>query len=871
MLNSTLNPILQTAIADVYDRLTRFAQDPLFTENMKLVFGGQGNIIPQRFLTFLPSLPKIEVRQSQEIGGAWGAFSAQTNTIYLSESLLTASQSNQLTAVLLEEIGHYLDSRLNKVDTKGDEGELFSAVVRGINLSPTELTRIQNENDQKQIVLDGKLLTVEQATAEYFPNLSPSTPQPLPWWGTGYQISGDNVVFSGDLLPWYQGRLHYNTDIFLWNRTNINFLYEIGSGYNDPYPPDFNFFAGNQDPNDYAPNISGDNIVWYTDDFNSTKLNFWDSKNNIAVEIASFVSNTGLPAQISGNNVVWVGNHAHRIYTDDGSDNYSLSNEIYFWNGSTTTQLTNNSTDDNTPKVSGNNVAWLGFDGNDYEVYFWNGSTTTQVTNNSTDDRQLQLSGNNVVWSGYDGNDYEIYLWNGKKTIQITNNSTDDSAPQISGDNIVWIGTNNYNSQVYFWDGSSITQISNNLTTQSNWEPQISGHNVIWAGYDSLSLKMKLYFWNGVTLTELASGNNTFHNPQISGNNTIIEFYSFDDIDSRPVFLTISNGGFTSTSQLDSINANDGNDAVFSSFADLQQSDSIDGSTGTDTLILSGGIATNSITVNAGNLTNQLIGITGTMIANFERFDLSNFAGSVNFIGSTSDDWIKSGLGADLLMGGLGNDTYIVDNIRDSVTENLNEGNDLVQSTVNTTLTNNVENLILLGTANLYGTGNNLDNTLTGNSGANLLKGVNGNDTLLGGGGNDTLIGGLGNDRLVGEGGADQFLFGSGSAFKSSNLGVDTLTDFTKNSDKIALSKVTFNALSSPLGTLQSAEFIQINSLSNELSLVGSSSAKIVYNVATGNLFYNPDGAITGLSNGGQFAILSNRPSLAATDFTVQT
>ncbi|MFM7578726.1 MAG: hypothetical protein ACKO5Q_17560, partial [Microcystaceae cyanobacterium] len=133
--------------------------------------------------------------------GALGAFSAQTNTIYLSDSLLSPSQSNQLTAVLLEEIGHYLDSRLNKVDTKGDEGELFSAIVRKIDLSPTELARIQTENDQTQLVLDSKLLTVEQATEVTLPLTPVSFPKEVIPFAAGKidfwaKLSG----FSGPIL-----------------------------------------------------------------------------------------------------------------------------------------------------------------------------------------------------------------------------------------------------------------------------------------------------------------------------------------------------------------------------------------------------------------------------------------------------------------------------------------------------------------------------------------------------------------------------------------------------------------------------------------------------------------------------------------------
>jgi Ca2+-binding RTX toxin-like protein len=57
-----------------------------------------------------------------------------------------------------------------------------------------------------------------------------------------------------------------------------------------------------------------------------------------------------------------------------------------------------------------------------------------------------------------------------------------------------------------------------------------------------------------------------------------------------------------------------------------------------------------------------------------------------------------------------------------------------------------VENLALVGTATINGTGNSGNNVLTGNSANNTLNGGGGNDTLNGSTGIDTLIGGLGND-----------------------------------------------------------------------------------------------------------------------------
>ena len=103
-------------------------------------------------------------------------------------------------------------------------------------------------------------------------------------------------------------------------------------------------------------------------------------------------------------------------------------------------------------------------------------------------------------------------------------------------------------------------------------------------------------------------------------------------------------------------------------------------------------------------------------------------------------------MGADTLIGGGGNDTYVVDNTGDIVTENAGEGTDLVQAGATYTLSNNVENLTLTGTSTINGTGNSLDNVLIGNSVNNTLTGGDGNDTLNGGSGTDTMAGGLGDD-----------------------------------------------------------------------------------------------------------------------------
>ncbi|ULP70924.1 DUF4347 domain-containing protein [Nodularia sphaerocarpa] len=217
---------------------------------------------------------------------------------------------------------------------------------------------------------------------------------------------------------------------------------------------------------------------------------------------------------------------------------------------------------------------------------------------------------------------------------------------------------------------------------------------------------------------------------------------------------TANNENFTTTAQKDIINAQGGNDTITSTFENLQQNDSLNGGTGIDTLIITGGTSANAITINSNNA-NQF-NIPGTTIIGFERFDLSGFTGKIRFIGNSGDDWIHAGAGndnltggngndylnggtgADTMIGGAGNDFYYVDNVGDKITENFGQGIDTVFSTISYTLGNNLENLTLEGTSAINGTGNSLNNILIGNSGNNVLNGRAGADTMIGGEGNDS-------------------------------------------------------------------------------------------------------------------------------------
>ncbi|MBH8574954.1 calcium-binding protein, partial [Nostocaceae cyanobacterium CENA369] len=160
---------------------------------------------------------------------------------------------------------------------------------------------------------------------------------------------------------------------------------------------------------------------------------------------------------------------------------------------------------------------------------------------------------------------------------------------------------------------------------------------------------------------------------------------------------------------------------------------------------------------------------------------------------------------------------------------------------------------------------------LAGGSANDTIIGGGGNDNINGGGGNDSLDGGGGNDTLTGGTGSDHFVFDINAAFNSSTIGIDTITDFLSGTDKIILDKTTFTALTSAAGSsLSTSEFATINASTNGATIAGTSSARIVFNRANGDLFYNTDGATAGLGSGGQFATLSGVTTLSATDLLLQ-
>jgi Ca2+-binding RTX toxin-like protein len=210
----------------------------------------------------------------------------------------------------------------------------------------------------------------------------------------------------------------------------------------------------------------------------------------------------------------------------------------------------------------------------------------------------------------------------------------------------------------------------------------------------------------------------------------------------------------------------------------------LDGAGGTDTIYVNWVSSLFTETTDASGVTTlssasgkslQLIGFEKISYANGVTHTITATAAASTTVGTSGNDTLTGTTGADAMAGGMGDDTYSVDNAGDTVTENADAGTDSVQASVTCILAANVENLTLIGSGAIDGTGNDAANALTGNDAANTLTGLAGNDTLSGGLGNDSLDGGDGSDSLAGGDGADTLLGGKGADSLSGGKGADSL------------------------------------------------------------------------------------------------
>ena len=299
-------------------------------------------------------------------------------------------------------------------------------------------------------------------------------------------------------------------------------------------------------------------------------------------------------------------------------------------------------------------------------------------------------------------------------------------------------------------------------------------------------------------------GNDTLNGE--GGNDQLLGGAGRDTLDGGDGHDTLSGGAGN-----DSVAGELGNDTIHYTFG--HGIDITDGGAGTDTLnilgtnrsetldvIFNGAVITQmergaitdvelaTVDLLGGTDTLSYTGTTANITVDLAAGTASGFAmiaGIENVTAGSGDDTLIGDGPANVLRGGLGNDTYFAGS-NDRLIETGSGIDSVFTDSANFTLARNIENLTYTGAGSFTGAGSASSNTITGGAtgdtlsgrgGADLLNGGDGADILNGGAGNDILDGGAGDDVMTGGSGLDSFVFAAG-------FGHDTITGFDANAGR---------------------------------------------------------------------------------------
>jgi Ca2+-binding RTX toxin-like protein len=831
MLN---NQFLQS----VQNKLALFAPQSNFDAVMTTAFG---NRLDRAKLQMLREqwlggnfsvIPDIQILSQGELGTANGAYAASLDKIFVSSDFLARASDSQVTTLILEEVGHRIDQLLNGgIDSAGDEGDIFSRLVNGENLSAIFLEALRAEDDWGVATVGGVTVAIENENffgsdavndsilggdgndlllggSLFGTNTGNDTLDGAGGNDVIYGVDGNDSLYGGDGNDTLHGG---DGNDYLFCRQGIGgdqLLGEAGDDYLSGGAGDDNFNGGSG--NDSLHGSGGNDYLIG----GSGKDDLYGGIGNDTLEGES--GNDRFYGGV-GNDVVIGGIGDSYLFGDEGDDT------LYSGTGSDTVH--GGDGNDYLSNEDGND--WFyGDAGND----IFSGSANRDIVDGGIGDDQLFGRDGNDDFDGGDGGDY---LDGEGDDDDLDGGDGDDSLNGGIGNDTLW-GGNDYD--------------------------KLEGED----GNDNLA--------GGSSSDTLIGGNGNDYLDGGSDSDLLIGGFGDD----------VLNGGDSDDTLIGGIGAN-----------------IMIGGTGSDVYEV---VTMDDLVVERSYEGRDKVNsfISYTLGNNFE--DLILKEANLNGTGNSLDNQIiASGGGKNILMGKAGNDilegrdgndNYVIDADVDFGFDTINEtatgGIDTLDFrststkgvTVNLAVVTNQlvatgVNVIMPASTIEYIFGGAKDDNLTGNSLNNYFLGGVGNDRLTGGIGRDYLVGGAGSDILNGGVDIDTFNF-NGSALTgvktvAAVLGRDTIADFAVGTDKIALSKTTFTKITSAVGGAIAANFAIVAAD----NLVGKQSAAIVYSSGSGNLFYNSDGVTNGAANnglginGGNFALLTGKPALTASSFTI--
>jgi hypothetical protein len=242
--------------------------------------------------------------------------------------------------------------------------------------------------------------------------------------------------------------------------------------------------------------VDGNQLAWQCFDGNDDEI-FWYNGTD-TIQLTDNLYDDKMP-WIHNGQVVWVGND-------------SLDDEIYFFNGTHTIQLTDNSVNDYWPQIHNGQVVWISFEA-DWEIYFYNGTNTIHLATGDSP----QIHNGQIVWRGDDGSDEEIYLCPNPSApsptiINVSSNTFYDVLPSFHDGKVAWMGQSGSDYEIFFYDGSTTTVITSN--SYDDHSPILHDGEIVWYGYVD-GLDSEVFHYNGTDVIQFTDNDYADRDPYI--------------------------------------------------------------------------------------------------------------------------------------------------------------------------------------------------------------------------------------------------------------------------------------------------------------------------------------------------------------------
>jgi Ca2+-binding RTX toxin-like protein len=672
---------INSALSLVYNQLSTFVGLDDFWSRFDTAFGT--NYDRAMALTFksqwlagdFSQFPTIEVVGDQVLGTANGAYGSN-NTIYVSEQFLSTASESSLVALLLEEYGHFVDAQVNSVDSAGDEGAIFAALVQGDSLGVSTLQALKVEDDHGTIMVNGEVIQVEQqnvtgtngndnitGTSEN-DVISPLLGNDAVDGGTGTDLLivdysslsnyyGNGIESSigsngsGGFNGYYSVYDSYYGSYNQINFSNIEQFQITGTGYGDTITT-----GGG---NDTVNGGDGDDFIT-----GGTGINVIDGGAGIDTLAEADFSTLTTNLTINDNSATPL-----TLTLPDGSSVKNVERFINLKTGSGNDAITFSQTINNIINSgSGNDTinAGLGYDtidggvGTDTLIVDYSSNTSGNVIDSSVG------SNGSGGFNGYfyAGNNnaigYDQVSFSNIEQFQITGTGYGDTITTGGGNDTVNGGAGNDSI-----DGGA----GNDSINGGDGDDFITGGtgiNVIdgGAGIDTLAEADFSTLTTNLTINDNSATPLTLTLPDGSSVKNVERFINLK--------TGSGNDAITFSQTINNIiNSGSGNDTINAGLG----YDTIDGGVGTDTLIVdyssntSGNVIDSSVGSNgsggfngyfyAGN--NNAIGYDQVSFSNIEQFQITGTGYGDTIITGGGNDTVNGGAGNDSIDGGAGNDT----------------------------------------------------------------------------------------------------------------------------------------------------------------------------------------------------------------------